>query len=121
MQESKLQLRRYPPRRSRKAVWLGCAAGVLSRLFHRRLPEPTPDDLRAHDYPTSTQRMGVRFTEPHSRHVPIPLAQANSVTTPLAIATNGMPHSIYILTQRPDSKQPVPDEECPHECGETGA
>ena len=63
MQEPKLQLRRYPPRKSRKAVWLGCAVGVLSRLFHRRLPEPTPDDLRAHDYRTSTQRMGVRFTE----------------------------------------------------------
>jgi hypothetical protein len=46
-----------------KALWLGLAAGLIARLFRTRLPEITGEDLQRNDYPTSTQRMGVRFTE----------------------------------------------------------
>ncbi len=46
-----------------KALWLGLAAGLLARLFRARLPEVTSEDLQRNDYSTSTQRMGVRFTE----------------------------------------------------------
>jgi len=64
MAEPKLRLRRYSsPPRSRKAAWLGCAAGLLSRLRVRRVSRITSDDLRRQDYPVSTQRMGIRFTE----------------------------------------------------------
>jgi hypothetical protein len=42
---------------------LGLAAGLIARLFKTPLPEATSADLRKHDYSTSTQRMGVRFTE----------------------------------------------------------
>ena len=63
MGEPKLRLGRFLPRRSRKAAWLGCAASFLSRLRLRRVPQIAPRDLRKHDYPVSTQRMGVRFTE----------------------------------------------------------
>jgi hypothetical protein len=48
---------------SGKALWLGLAGGLISRLFRVPLPEATCEDLRKHDYSTSTQRMGVRFTE----------------------------------------------------------
>jgi len=59
-----LKLRRLsPPRRSGKAAWFGCAVGLLSYLRIRRKLRPTPNDLRKHDYPISTQRMGIRFTE----------------------------------------------------------
>jgi hypothetical protein len=64
MGEPTLKVRRFPPpQRSRKAVWLGCVAGLLSRLRLKRTPRMTSDDLRRHDYPISTQRMGIRFTE----------------------------------------------------------
>jgi trans-aconitate methyltransferase len=63
MPHPKLQLRRFPRRPVRKAVWLGCAAGMLSRLLQRRLPKPTAEDLSQHEYSTSTQRIGVRFTD----------------------------------------------------------
>lgn len=49
--------------RPTKAVWLGRLGGAFSRLFQRRLPPVGVSDLRAHDYPTSTQRMGLRFTD----------------------------------------------------------
>ena len=51
------------PRRAKKAVWLGLAGSALARLFARRLPPPDGEDLRKHDFPISTQHMGVRFTE----------------------------------------------------------
>jgi hypothetical protein len=38
-------------------------AGLIARLFRTRLPEVTGEDLQRNDYSTSTQRMGVRFTE----------------------------------------------------------
>jgi hypothetical protein len=49
--------------RTRRGRWLGWAGGVFARLFGRRIPPATSEDLRRHDYPVSTQRMGVRFTE----------------------------------------------------------
>jgi hypothetical protein len=64
MGEAKLRLRTFsPPRPSKKAAWLGCVAGLLSRLHIRRISKTTPADLRKHDYHTSTQRMGLSFTE----------------------------------------------------------
>ncbi len=47
----------------KRALRLGFAGGLLSHLLARRLPRATTDDLRKHDYPTSTQRLGLRFTE----------------------------------------------------------
>jgi hypothetical protein len=49
--------------RSKRALWLGFAGSLLARLLGRRLPPVTGADLKRHDYPTSTQRMGVRFTK----------------------------------------------------------
>ena len=46
-----------------RALWLGCVGGLLARLSRTRLPEVTSEDLRKNAYSTSTQRMGVRFTE----------------------------------------------------------
>ena len=64
MGKPKLTLRRFsPPRPSGKAAWLGYAASLLSRLRIGRTPKATSDDLRKHDYPLGTQRMGIRFTE----------------------------------------------------------
>jgi hypothetical protein len=64
MREPKLKLRRFsPPQRGKKAAWLGYAASLLSRLRIGRRHKATSDDLRKHDYPLSTQRMGIRFTE----------------------------------------------------------
>jgi len=64
MRKPELKLRRFsPPPRSRKAAWLGCAVGLLSRLRIRRMPRIAATDLRKHDYSISTQRMGLRFTE----------------------------------------------------------
>jgi hypothetical protein len=60
----KLHLRRTASvERTRKGRWLGWTGGLFSRLFGRRIPPVTGEDLRQHDYPVSTQRMGVRFTE----------------------------------------------------------
>ncbi len=50
-------------KRPARAMWLGLAGVVLARLFSPRPARPSPEDLRRHDYPASTQRMGVRFTE----------------------------------------------------------
>ncbi len=46
-----------------KALWLGLLGGLISRRFSAGLPDVTGADLKRHDYPTSTQRLGVRFTE----------------------------------------------------------
>ncbi len=64
MGEPKLKLTRSSPARpSKKAAWLGYIAGLLSRLRMGRRHKVTPGDLRRHDFPVSTQRMGIRFTE----------------------------------------------------------
>jgi hypothetical protein len=47
----------------RRALWLGRAAVLIALLFKTPLPDVTGKDLRKHDYSTSTQRMGIRFTE----------------------------------------------------------
>jgi hypothetical protein len=47
----------------RKALWLGLIGGLISQLFRTPRPSAAGQDLRRHDYSTSTQRMGVRFTE----------------------------------------------------------
>lgn len=48
---------------SRRGLWLGLLAGVMARLSRRKLPEITPADLKKHDHPANTQRLGLRFTE----------------------------------------------------------
>lgn len=64
MQHPTVKLHKSPARQRRgKAVWLGFAGILLARLFSPRRLRPGCDDLKRHDYPVSTQRMGVRFTE----------------------------------------------------------
>jgi hypothetical protein len=40
----------------------GWLSGLVLRLFSRK-PMVTSSDLKAADFPTSTQRMGLRFTD----------------------------------------------------------
>jgi len=49
--------------RSRRAAWLGVLAGVMSHFRRPRRLNVTTTDLRRHDFPTSTQRLGVRYGE----------------------------------------------------------
>lgn len=49
--------------RTRKAARLGLLGSLYARLFGGRLPTVTSRDLKRQDFPVSTQRMGVRFTE----------------------------------------------------------
>lgn len=64
MGEPRLKLRKFSlPWRSAKAAWLGYVASLLSRLRIGGTHKATPDDLRKQDFPASTQRMGIRFTE----------------------------------------------------------
>jgi len=64
MQQTAMRVPTNPAKAPRaKALWLGLAAGLIARLFRTRLPEVTGEDLQRNDYSTSTQRMGVRFTE----------------------------------------------------------
>jgi len=42
--------------------WLALIAAVASRLFGKSV-KPTADDLKKVDFRTSTQRMGIRFTD----------------------------------------------------------
>jgi len=64
MPQLRMRTRSSSARRlSRKALWLGLVGGLISRLFRTPLPDVTGGDLRKHDYSTSTQRIGVRFTE----------------------------------------------------------
>lgn len=46
-----------------KGSWLGFLAGVLTRLRRHRSEKITSEDLKKHDHSTSTQRLGIRFTE----------------------------------------------------------
>lgn len=60
----KLHVPQVPARRSRtRALWLGLASIVLARVLPGRIGRVSNADLRRHDYRTSTQRMGVRFTD----------------------------------------------------------
>jgi hypothetical protein len=49
-------------RGSIRSLWLGYLAATLSRLSPRAR-EVHPADLKRHAYTTSTQRLGLRFTE----------------------------------------------------------
>lgn len=49
-----------PPERA--GSWLGSLAGRLMCLFGRT-KKPTIQDMAKMEFPTGTQRMGVRFTE----------------------------------------------------------
>ncbi|OHB77506.1 MAG: hypothetical protein A2Z25_12500 [Planctomycetes bacterium RBG_16_55_9] len=49
--------------RSKMSSFLGAIAAGLSSLFGKSPPKPGPDDLRRADFKTSTQRLGVRFSE----------------------------------------------------------
>lgn len=58
------KLGRFPPKRPNKsALRLGFAGAVLLRWFGRRSSCVTTDDLGRHEYATSTQRIGIRFTD----------------------------------------------------------
>ena len=64
MPQTAMRIQASPPKAPRtKALWLGLVGGLIARLFRTRLPEVTGEDLRRNEYSTSTQRMGVRFTE----------------------------------------------------------
>ena len=64
MSQATMRIHTNPAKTPRaKALWLGLAAGLLARLFPTRLPEIDREDLQRNDFSTSTQRMGVRFTE----------------------------------------------------------
>jgi hypothetical protein len=42
---------------------LGLLAASLLLLFGKSPPKPTADDLKRTEFKTSTQRLGIRFTE----------------------------------------------------------
>ena len=64
MQQAAVRVHTSPAKAPRAmALWLGLAAGLIARLFRTRLPEVAGEDLQRNNYSTSTQRMGVRFTE----------------------------------------------------------
>lgn len=42
---------------------LGFMAGAILSLFGKSPASPAADDLKRADFPTSTQRLGIRFTE----------------------------------------------------------
>jgi hypothetical protein len=64
MQQATMRVHASPAKAPRaKALWLGLVGGLLARLFQTRLPEVTCEDLQRNNYSTSTQRIGVRFTE----------------------------------------------------------
>jgi len=43
--------------------FLGFVAGAILSLFGKSPVGPVADDLKRADFPTSTQRLGIRFTE----------------------------------------------------------
>jgi len=49
-------------------TFLGFFAGWLSWIFGKSNAKPTTDDLRRAEFKTSTQSLGVRFTE-QIRHI----------------------------------------------------
>jgi len=50
-------------RRTKTSSFLGFFAAGLSSLFGKSPAKPTVDDLRRADFGTSTQRLGIRFSE----------------------------------------------------------
>ncbi len=47
----------------KNARWLGFLGGLIAQLSKTAPPDVTRADLHRQDYSTSTQRLGVRFTE----------------------------------------------------------
>jgi hypothetical protein len=47
----------------KKHSFLGSIAGALMGVFGKAQPKPTANDLSRAEFKTSTQRLGVRFTE----------------------------------------------------------
>ena len=64
MRQARMRIHTSPAKGAgRRALRLGLTAALISRLFQTRLPDVTSEDLGKRDYSTSTQRMGIRFTE----------------------------------------------------------
>jgi hypothetical protein len=49
--------------RAKMGSFLGLLAGGILSMFAKSPPGATADDFRRADFPASTQRLGVRFTE----------------------------------------------------------
>ena len=49
--------------RTKIGSFLGLLAGGLLSAFSKQPAKPTPDDLSRAEFKTSTQRLGIRFTE----------------------------------------------------------
>jgi hypothetical protein len=49
--------------RTDKSSVLGFIMGILSSIFGKSQPKPTSADLQRAEFKTSTQRLGLRFTE----------------------------------------------------------
>jgi len=49
--------------RSKINSFLGFIAGGLLLIFGKRAVRPTEDDFKQTEFKTSTQRLGIRFTE----------------------------------------------------------
>ncbi|MHC4645547.1 MAG: hypothetical protein ACYTBJ_08590 [Planctomycetota bacterium] len=49
--------------RTKTGYFLGLLAGRLLAVFGRSPKAPTADDLKRAEFKTSTQRLGVRFTD----------------------------------------------------------
>ena len=49
--------------RTRANSFLGFLAGGLLSLFGKSSTKPRPEDLQRADFGTSTQRLGIRFSE----------------------------------------------------------
>jgi hypothetical protein len=49
--------------RSEKSSFLGSVAGRILSVFGRPAAKPTAENLRRMEFKTSTQHLGVRFTE----------------------------------------------------------
>jgi hypothetical protein len=49
--------------RGKISSFLGFACAILAAIFHRGWAKPTIKDVERLDFKTSTQRLGVRFTD----------------------------------------------------------
>jgi hypothetical protein len=49
--------------RTKIRSFFGLLAGALLSIFGKSPPKPTVDDLKRMEFKTSTQRLGIRFTE----------------------------------------------------------
>jgi hypothetical protein len=49
--------------RTKIGSFLGLLAGQLLSIFGKSPPRPAADDLKRTEFKTSTQRLGIRFTE----------------------------------------------------------